>query len=59
MLGMPYVSPEITRLLMHDLNQPAEENSLLTDRERMCSRLIAKEFSTSKSLKNSLSVNER
>lgn len=59
MMGMPYVSPEITKLLMHDLNNPAEENSLLTDRERDILRLIAKECSNKQIAENFLSVNAR
>ncbi|CAN5205643.1 response regulator transcription factor [soil metagenome] len=58
MLGMPYVSPEITKLLMHDLNNPAEENSLLTDREKDILRLIAKEFSN-KQIAEKLFISER
>jgi two-component system, NarL family, nitrate/nitrite response regulator NarL len=58
MLGMPYVSPEITRLLMHDLNHPAEETSLLTDRERDILRLIAREFSN-KQIAGELFISER
>ena len=39
--GMPYVSPEITRLMLSDMlnEQPVE---LLTDREREILNLIAK-----------------
>ncbi len=58
MLGMPYVSPEITKLLMHDLNNPAEENSLLTERERDILRLISKEFSN-KQIAEKLFISER
>jgi len=58
MLGMPYVSPEITKLLMHDLNNPAEGNSLLTDRERDILRLISKEFSN-KQIAEKLFISER
>ena len=58
MLGMPYVSPEITRLLMHDLNHPSEGNSLLTDREKDILRLIAKEFSN-KQIAAKLFISER
>jgi DNA-binding NarL/FixJ family response regulator len=58
MLGMPYVSPEITKLLMHDLNHPAEENTLLTDREKDILRLIAKEFSN-KQIAEKLFISER
>ncbi|CAN5532951.1 response regulator transcription factor [soil metagenome] len=58
MLGMPYVSPEITKLLMHDLNHPVEENSLLTDREKDILRLISKEFSN-KQIAEKLFISER
>jgi two-component system nitrate/nitrite response regulator NarL len=58
MMGMPYVSPEITKLLMHDLNHPAEETALLTDRERDILRLIAKEYSN-KQIAEKLFISER
>ena len=58
MLGMPYVSPEITRLLMHNVNHPAEEHALLTDRERDILRLIAKEYSNKK-MADELFISER
>ena len=57
-MGMPYVSPEITRLLMHDVNHPAEEHALLTDRERDILRLIAKEYSNKK-MADELFISER
>jgi DNA-binding NarL/FixJ family response regulator len=43
---------------MHDLNHPAEEPSLLTDRERDILRLIAKEFSN-KQMAEKLFISER
>lgn len=58
MLGMPYVSPEITKLLMHDLNHPVEDASLLTDREKDILRLIAKEYSN-KQMAEKLFISER
>lgn len=58
MLGMPYVSPEITKLLMNDLNHPSEENALLTDREKDILRLISKEFSN-KQIAEKLFISER
>jgi two-component system nitrate/nitrite response regulator NarL len=58
MLGMPYVSPEITRLMMNDLNHPAEETALLTDRELDILRLIAKENSN-KQIAEKLFISER
>ena len=58
MLGMPYVSPEITKLLMNDLNHPSEENALLTDREKDILRLISKEF-PNKQIAEKLFISER
>lgn len=58
MLGMPYVSPEITKLLMHDLNHNTEDVSLLTDREKDILRLIAKEYSN-KQMAEKLFISER
>lgn len=58
MLGMPYVSPEITKLLMHDLNHNTEDASLLTDREKDILRLIAKEYSN-KQMAEKLFISER
>jgi two-component system, NarL family, nitrate/nitrite response regulator NarL len=57
-LGMPYVSPEITKLLMHDLNNPAEGQGLLTERERDILQLIAQEFSN-KQMAEKLFISER
>jgi two-component system, NarL family, nitrate/nitrite response regulator NarL len=58
MLGMPYVSPEITKLLMHDLNHSTDDASLLTDREKDILRLIAKEYSN-KQMAEKLFISER
>lgn len=58
MLGMPYVSPEITKLLMQDLNRSDGNADLLTDRERDILRLIAKEFSN-KQIAEELFISER
>jgi two-component system nitrate/nitrite response regulator NarL len=58
MMGMPYVSPEITKLLMHDLNQPPGEGGLLTERETDILRLIAKELSN-KQIAEKLFISER
>lgn len=58
MLGMPYVSPEITKLLMDDLNHPKEEPGLLTEREKDILRLIAKEHSN-KQMAEKLFISER
>lgn len=54
--GMPYVSPEITRLLLTDMGQQPEE--LLTSREREVLNLIAKEHSN-KQIADKLFISER
>jgi DNA-binding NarL/FixJ family response regulator len=41
--GLPYVSPEVTRLLVDEMNRPKEEAELLTERELDVLRLIAQE----------------
>jgi two-component system nitrate/nitrite response regulator NarL len=57
-MGYPYVSPEITRIIMTEFNQPEEKSELLTDREREILRLIAKEFSN-KQMAEKLFISER
>jgi len=56
--GLPYVSPEVTRLLMDEMNKPKDEPELLTDRELDVLRLIAKEFSN-KAIADKLFISER
>ncbi len=56
--GLPYVSPEVTRLLMEEMNKPKEEPELLTERELDVLRLIAKEFSN-KEIADKLFISER
>ncbi len=56
--GLPYVSPEVTRLLMEEMNKPKEEAPLLTERERDVLRLIAKEYSN-KEIAEELFISER
>jgi two-component system, NarL family, nitrate/nitrite response regulator NarL len=56
--GLPYVSPEVTRLLMDEMNKPKDEPELLTERELDVLRLIAKEFSN-KEIADKLFISER
>lgn len=56
MRGMPYVSPEITRMLLTDMGQQPEE--LLTPREREVLSLITKEYSN-KQIADKLFISER
>ena len=56
--GLPYVSPEITRLLMEEMNKPKEDAPLLTERECDVLRLIAREYSNKK-IAEELFISER
>lgn len=56
--GLPYVSPEVTQLLMKEMNKPKEEAPLLTERERDVLRLISKEYSN-KEIAEELFISER
>jgi two-component system nitrate/nitrite response regulator NarL len=56
--GLPFVSPEVTRLLMDEMNKPKDEPELLTERELDVLRLIAKEFSN-KEIADKLFISER
>lgn len=56
--GLPYVSPEVTRLLMDEMNKPKDEPELLTERELDVLRLIAKECSN-KEIADRLFISER
>lgn len=57
-LGYPYVSPEITRIMMTELNQPAQKSDLLTAREHEILKLITKEYSN-KQMAEKLFISER
>jgi two-component system nitrate/nitrite response regulator NarL len=57
MNGLPFVSPEITKLMMADLSCGKKEE-LLTDREQEILRLIVKEF-PNKQIADKLFISER
>jgi two-component system, NarL family, nitrate/nitrite response regulator NarL len=57
-MGYPYVSPEITRIMMHDLKHPEEKSELLTEREKEILKLIAREYSN-KQMAQKLFISER
>jgi two-component system, NarL family, nitrate/nitrite response regulator NarL len=57
-MGFPYVSPEITKIMMMELKQPEHKSELLTEREKEILKLIAKEFSN-KQMAEKLFISER
>ncbi len=57
MNGLPFVSPEITKMMMADLSSGKKEE-LLTDREQEILRLIVKEF-PNKQIADKLFISER
>jgi two-component system, NarL family, nitrate/nitrite response regulator NarL len=56
--GMPYVSPEVTRLMMSGLKHSEQQNSLLTTRELEILKLIAQENSN-RQIAEKLYISER
>ena len=56
--GMPYVSPEITKMMMGDLQEPEQKAGLLTEREWEILKLITKEYSN-KQMAEKLFISER
>lgn len=57
-MGYPYVSPEITRIVLSDMSKPEPRPDLLTDRETEILRLIAREYSN-KQIGEKLFISER
>jgi len=57
-LGYPYVSPEITKILMSNFNKSEPKAELLTERESEILRLITKEYSN-KQIGEKLFISER
>jgi two-component system, NarL family, nitrate/nitrite response regulator NarL len=55
--GMPYISPEITKMIMADMSSNQKEE-LLTEREQEIVKLIVKEYSN-KAIAEKLFISER
>jgi two-component system, NarL family, nitrate/nitrite response regulator NarL len=55
--GLPYISPEITRMVLSNLNSDAP-TELLTERERQVLSLIAREYAN-KQIADKLFISER
>jgi two-component system nitrate/nitrite response regulator NarL len=58
MNGVPYVSPEITKVMLQEINNPSHEAELLTDREKEILRLITQEYAN-KQIATKLFISER
>lgn len=58
MQGVPYVSPEITRLMLDEMNNPQQTPQPLTDRELEILKLITEEFAN-KEIAAKLFISER
>lgn len=58
MQGVPYVSPEITRLMLDEMNNPQQTPQPLTERELEILKLITEEFAN-KEIAAKLFISER
>lgn len=58
MAGVPYVSPEITKVMLEEINNPTQDGGSLTDRETEILRLISQELSN-KQIAARLFISER